>query len=74
MPTIRLQDREDKNRPPRKLKLFIKMDDGTKFKNRISAHIRKSKNQFPRKSNKKIPQSKMIEVGFYSVSISIFSI
>ena len=36
MPTIRLQDREDKN--------------------------------------KKIPQSKMIEVGFYSVSISIFSI
>ena len=39
------------NRPPRKLKLSIKIDDGTKFKDRISTYICKSKNQLPRKSN-----------------------
>ena len=38
-------------RPPRKLKLFINIDDSTKFKDRIFTHICKAKNQFPRKSN-----------------------
>ena len=37
-------------RPPRKLKLFINIDDSTKFKDRIFTHICKAKNQFPRKS------------------------
>ena len=39
------------NRPPRKLKLFINIDNGTKFKDRIFTHICKAKNQFARKSN-----------------------
>ena len=39
------------NRPPRKLNFFIKIDDDTKFKDRIFAHICKAKNQFLRKSN-----------------------
>ncbi len=36
-------------RRPRELKLFIKIDDGTKFKDRIFSHICKSKNHFPGK-------------------------
>ena len=42
---------KENNRPPRKLKLFINIDDSTKFKDRIFTHICKAKNQFPRKSD-----------------------
>ena len=38
------------NRPTLELKLFINVD-GTKFKDHIFTHIRRAKNQFPRKSN-----------------------
>ena len=47
----KLREKIADNRPPRKLKLFINIDDSTKFKDRLFTHICKAKNQFPRKSN-----------------------
>ena len=46
-----LREKIADNRPPRKLKLFINIDDSTKFKDRLFTHICKAKNQFPRKSS-----------------------